>query len=307
MRSFMCAVSAILLSCAAQAAPLLPDHEARCSAITEEQQRSNCRRVYAVSGLAMPDRPDESGNMRSGAMAIHKPRGNGPFPALILLHTCAGIDGDQMIYWTRQGLQRGYVVFILDSFTPRGLSTGTCTSGQKATSFPIYATRLRDAYDALAHLATLPFVDANRISAMGFSQGGRVAFLAAGEKIARTYSADGRHFHSLVSVYGRCFNTVNKQWFTQDDTSTPVLALLGGKDEDGDAAQCLPRFNEVKAAGRPIEWHVYPNAAHAWDEPQFVPARRVPEFGIPGGYARMEYDPRVTEDSTTRAFAFISR
>ena len=93
----------------------------------------------------------------------------------------------------------------------------------------------------------------------------------------------------------------------QDDSTTPLLSLLGGKDADGDAVECVPRFQALKAAGKPIEWHVYPNAAHSWDYAQFIPARQVPLWGVAGNVVRMEYDPRVTDDSRDRAFAFITR
>jgi dienelactone hydrolase len=307
MRSGIWLVASLALWTPALAGPITPEQQARCAAAADEGSHKNCLGAYEAPALVLPSQPEATGNMRSGAMAIHKPSGNGPFPAVILMHTCGGIDGDQMIYWIRQSLQRNFVAFVLDSYSARGMSAGTCTSTPTSVPFPPIAMRVRDAYEALAHLGTLPFVDAKRISAMGFSHGGRVAFAAAGEHNAATYSPGGQRFHSLVSVYGRCFNTPTNQWITQADTSTPILSLLGDKDEDGNAADCLPRFNELKAQGRPIEWHVYPGAAHAWDQVKFIPGRKVAETGIPGGYAHMEYDQRVTEDSTTRAFAFMSR
>jgi len=298
---------AFLVAQPAWAQALAPDQEARCAAVKEESFQKACRDAYSTAALRLPDRAEEGVTSRSGAMAIFKPAGAGPFPALVIMHTCDVIDADQTRYWVRAALERGYVAFVLDSFTQRGAQRGTCTQTSADYSFPIYPTRTRDAYDALRHLATLPFVDRNRISAIGFSQGGRVAYTVAGGRYAAMFGA-GQRFKAIVSVYGRCRSPLgNKRWWVQDDNVTPVLALLGGKDADGDATECLPRFKAMAGRGVPIEWHVYPDASHAWDYAQFVPARQVPLWGVAGNVVRMEYDPRVTDDSRDRAFAFIGR
>ena len=299
-------VSALLWTQCAAAQPLAPDQEARCTAQPGESYRRACRDAYATPALRLPERAEEGGS-RSGSMAIVKPAGRGPFPAVVILHTCDSIDADQTRYWVRAALERGTVAFVLDSFTQRGVQRGTCNLTAADSPFAIYPTRGRDAYDALRHLATLPFVDRGRIAAIGFSQGGRIAYTLAGARYANMFSDPGLRFRALVSVYGRCRNPISKRWWVQDDSTTPLLALLGGKDADGDASECLPRFETLRAAGRPIDWHIYPNAAHAWDYAQFIPARQTPLWGVAGHTVRNEYDPRVTEDSRDRAFAFVAR
>jgi dienelactone hydrolase len=297
-----------LAAFAAEAAPLTADQQARCAVVPEESFRQACEQAYSTAALQMPAAAEEGTTSRSGSMAIFKPAGNGPFPALVIMHTCDTIDADQTRYWVRAALERGLVAFVLDSFTQRGAHRGTCNQTSADYSFPIYPTRTRDGYDALRHLAAFRFVNRSRISAIGFSQGGRIAYMMQGERYARMFSEPGLRFRALVSVYGRCRSPLgNKRWWVQDDGATPLLSLLGGKDADGDAAECLPRFETLRRAGRPIDWHVYPNAAHSWDYAQFVPARQVPLWGVAGGYVRMEYDPRVTDDSGDRAFAFIAR
>jgi dienelactone hydrolase len=308
MRAAIVFASAFLVSTSAAAAPLSNEQQARCAAVAEPSFREACEQAYSTPVLQMPGRAEEGSASRSGSMAIFKPAGNGPFPALVIMHTCDNIDADQTRYWVRAALERGQVAFVLDSFTQRGAQRGTCNQTSADYSFPIYPTRARDGYDALRHLATLRFVDRSRISAIGFSQGGRIAYMMQGERYARMFSDPGLRFRALVSVYGRCRSPLgNKRWWVQDDGATPLLSLLGGKDADGDAAECLPRFEALKRAGRPIDWHVYPNAAHSWDYAQFVPARQVPLWGVSSSYVRMEYDPRVTDDSRDRTFAFISR
>lgn len=292
---------------AAATVPLTPQQEARCAAQKESSYQGACRDAYSTPGLKMPAQADEGMTSRSGAMAIFKPAGKGPFPALVIMHTCDVIDADQTRYWVRAAIERGYVAFVLDSFTQRGAQSGTCNQTRADRSFPVYPTRARDAYDALGHLATFPFVDRARLSAIGFSQGGRVAYTVAGVRYAAMFAPDPLRFHAIVSVYGRCRNPISKKWWVQDDSTTPLLSLLGGRDADGDASECLPRFEMLKSSGRPIEWHVYPNAAHSWDNARFVPGRQVTQWGIPGNVVRFEYDPRVTDDSRDRAFAFIGR
>lgn len=308
MRAVIGLAFAFLVSTSAAAAPLTPDQQARCAAVPDGPFRRVCEGAYATPALQMPASAQEGASSRSGSMAIFKPPGNGPFPAVVLMHTCDSIDADQMRYWVRAAVERGYVAFLLDSFTQRGVQRGTCTTTSADFTFAVYPTRARDGYDALRHLATFPFVDRSRISAIGFSQGGRIVYTMMGERYARMFSDPGLRFRALVSVYGRCRSPVGNQvWWVPEDGATPLLALLGGKDSDGDAAECLPRFEAMKRAGRPIDWHVYPDAAHCWDFAQYVPARQVPLWGVPGNVVRMEYDPRVTNDSRDRAFAFIAR
>ena len=289
------------------AAPLTPEQAARCSAQPEESYRKACEDAYSTPGLQLPTAAEQGTSARSGSMAIFRPAGAGPFAALVIMHTCDTIDADQTRYWVRAANERGLVAFVLDSFTQRGAQRGTCTQTSADYSFPIYPTRARDGYDALRHLARLPFVDRARISAIGFSQGGRVAYTMPGARYAAMFSDPGLRFRAIVSLYGRCRSPVSRRWWAQDDSTTPLLALLGGKDTDGDAAECLGRFEALRKAGRPIEWHVYPNVAHAWDYAQYLPGRQVPHWGVPGNTVRMEYDPRATEDSRDRAFAFMSR
>ena len=74
---------------------------------------------------------------------LAKPDGAGPFPAVIVLHGCAGMHDttkqklvDELVGW-------GYVVLLVDSFATRGIDHA-CTSGAFAT----FLMRRPDAYGA---------------------------------------------------------------------------------------------------------------------------------------------------------------
>src|SRR5690349_10028989 len=91
-----------------------------------------------------------------------KPDGDGPFPAVVIMHDCSGLgprSSGAPRRWSNDLVQQGYVVVIPDSFTPRGFPDGVCTiPGAQTTSVNGYA-RAADAYGALAALRALPFVD----------------------------------------------------------------------------------------------------------------------------------------------------
>jgi len=55
------------------------------------------------------------------ANATFKPAGDGPFPAVVLSHTCGGIKDPHMKQHAQELLAQGYVVLPVDSFGPRGL------------------------------------------------------------------------------------------------------------------------------------------------------------------------------------------
>jgi dienelactone hydrolase len=50
---------------------------------------------------------------------LYIPEGKGPFPAILLLHASTGIDPVNHD-WARLLKNHGYVVYLIDSFKPRG-------------------------------------------------------------------------------------------------------------------------------------------------------------------------------------------
>ena len=138
---------------------------------------------------------------------LAKPDGDGPFPAVVLMHGCSGTERNTSHQTVWQGLNRhvarlndyGYVTLIVDSFGPRRITDGCQTGGE------YYPVQLSDAHAAFDHLASLSFVDAERIGFAGWSLGGGTALrLALGSTIdSRTREGRGS-YAALVAYYPWC-------------------------------------------------------------------------------------------------------
>ena len=59
---------------------------------------------------------------------LRRPAGAGPFPAIVLLHSCNGNWQRLDERWGKQIAPWGYVTLTVDSFGPRGIDN-TCSSG----------------------------------------------------------------------------------------------------------------------------------------------------------------------------------
>jgi len=229
---------------------------------------------------------DSIGVFTDVANTVFKPPGEGPFPATVLMHTCGGLKGPPNVHMKQHAqslLEAGHVVLVIDSFGPRGFDN--C-----ATRVPSHSAGIADAYAALALLAAKPFVDKSRIYQAGYSWGAFVSAHLASPQSARLVGSDLR-FAATVANYGSC---AFKQYrLVLPDVDRPLLMLLGGRDEELPAAPCFPLLEEMKAAGKPVDWHLYPDATHAWDKPGLQAK----------GYV---YDARVTKDATARMLTFFS-
>ena len=180
---------------------------------------------------------------------LSRPRGAGAFPAVILLHTCLGLPAERASIGERIAAW-GYVALFVDDFATRGL---------KETCAVDFKQALADANGALAYLARLPYVDPDRIAAVGFSQGGDTAL-----KIA-TGGAAG--FKAAAAFYSPCLNVAGA---TLD---IPTLILVGGKDEVTPAADCA-RLARQQTPGM-VKFVAYPGAAHGFDIPEFGAGTKV--------------------------------
>lgn len=231
--------------------------------------------------LALPKEAKELSFFSPLAMGIWKPKGDGPFPALVLVHTCGGLK-QQLVYWRKEAVRRGYVTFIIDSFSTRGSSS--CRPMPPVS----LARGVKDVLQAAEHLKSFLFVDKTRVGMLGVSWGAMVGLLAASPTYAADARSSGAQLGAVVSLYPLC-RTMGGEELVRPDVATPTLVLMGGQDTE-----------------TPVEWHVFPTATHCWDCSDQNGQRWSPPWA--GGRTVIYlYDGKVTDESAERAFDFLSR
>ncbi len=238
-----------------------------------------------TTGVSFPNAvlsSNESSREISGLLA--KPEGAGPFPAVVLLHTCGGIKPHVSNDWPAYLNGLGYVTLTVDTFGSRGL--GPCGNalhpsgpGPKTEACHEFT---RDAYGAFDYLARRPYVRPDQIAVIGFSLGANAinSYL-----IHRPRSSSG-NFTAAVGVYGRCHDL----WGYRPG-STPLMELAGELDTH--------HVGACRAVSPPIEVHILPGAHHSWDSPQ--------ASGRTAGRDFMLYDSNATEKSRELVKNFLSR
>jgi len=183
------------------------------------------------------------------------PDGNGPAPAILLLHTSGGLQ-EADIDFGRRLAREGYVVLVpafLEAYgiSPRGRQAAFTTEAE-----PIYADFLA-ALDTLKHH---PRVAGGKLGAIGFSNGGYFAlWLAATGKV-----------QAGVSYYGALSGAGTDRELSRfkdafDKGSSPVLILHGTEDGTVPFAAAQHLSKVVAAAGSPYEFYPYDGAGHRFD------------------------------------------
>lgn len=225
-------------------------------------------------------------------------------PALVVHHTCGGIT-EHIHRWVEAALREGYVVLALDTLSSRGLKND-CGSPSKIPN----GRWVKDQLDAIAYLASLPFVDPKAISTLGFSKGGLASTWLSSTAVAQALRPGAVSPAAVVSLYVLCALPPSKgrpQGITilQQEVTRPLLVLMGEKDNELAPQSCLRELPLRKAAGAAVEWHVYPDTTHAWDKAEqdgFTKAS-----AVNGEHVVYRYNPAATEDARKRAFDFLKR
>src|SRR5271165_1662022 len=137
---------------------------------------ANARMAAAASA------PEEIRIARPGVALnamLYRPDGEGPFPAVVALHGCAGLGKDGIAERYRDWAERlaniGFVVLFPDSFGSRGLGSQCRVSKREARAS---RERVADANAARRWLQDQPFVKADRIFALVWSNGATTALYA---------------------------------------------------------------------------------------------------------------------------------
>lgn len=193
---------------------------------------------------------------------LYSPAGAGPFPAIVLSHTCSGLQ-QHIFEWAQRFLRAGYVVLIVDHLGPRKLD-GNCPPNNRVSVIQ-YA---EDDVAAMKHLRSLPYVDGKRIVEVGLSYGGMAALRLASEKFRKMFVGNER-FAAVVSLYPWCNRQggatyQDYQWNFYDDTTTPLLVLIG-EDDESNPQSCVQQAKQNAEMGMPVEIRLFPDTTHAFD------------------------------------------
>lgn len=223
------------------------------------------------------------------AANITKPDGPGPFPAVIVLHDCGGINGKDRD-WAKRLASWGYVAILPDSFGSRGQGS-LCTDVEKVGA----QQRVQDTIGTGEYLATLPYVQKGKIAVLGFSHGGWT--IQKGVQEDARWGAYG--IKGAIAYYPYCTAPQDR------NVALPLRILIGEKDDWTPSDRCRA---VIAAAKNPalIEMTVYPDAYHSFD--CACGTRWV--NGTGGGKTtsrRIEGNSAVTRDAEAQTRAFLDR
>lgn len=218
---------------------------------------------------------------------LTRPAGPGPFPAIVLAHSCAGV-GPHTDQWSARLAQWGYVVLAPDSFGPRG-ERSVCGRGLVVSG----NARVADVAGALDFLNVQPFVRKGVLGLIGHSHGGWTTVRAA----QKGYGLAAHGLRAAVAYYPYCQPAFDRE------VAVPLLVLIGEKDDWTPAGDC----RRLQAAGFTdpalVEAIYYPNAYHSFDSP--TPDRTLTVAD--GKSHHLGYDPLAASDAEARTRAFFAK
>lgn len=207
---------------------------------------------------------------RDGTMLIGwlaKPAGDGPFPAVVGMHGCAGLwTGSGKISaresdWSARLVAEGYAVLLPDSFRPRGL-VSLCNDRDRSLT---PAGRAQDALGARDWLAQQRFISTGRVGLIGWSNGGSTVLHVAGDRAAMGPGG----FAAVIAFYPGCRVILRQGWSAR----VPTTILHGLSDDWTPAGPCqeLARVGGARFTG-------FEGAYHNFDHPNLSLRERKAAF-----------------------------
>jgi carboxymethylenebutenolidase len=182
---------------------------------------------------------------------LYLPTGAGAHPAIVVIHEWWGLND-----WIKQQASdyadQGYVALAVDLY--RGKTAGDPEAAHELMRGLPQDRGVRDLVAAVAYLKTRKEVDAARIGTVGWCMGGGFAAqLAVAEPSLRAaainYGALPTDSASLSRIHAS------------------ILGNFGGKDQGIPPEDVNAFAAAMKADGKPVDVKIYPDAGHAFENP----------------------------------------
>jgi len=191
--------------------------------------------------------------------------GNGPSPAVVVFHEAFGLNGHIKSVADRFA-RAGYVALAPDLFHEAPERTAPYDNMEKA--FGLVATLNDDQVKtdtgrAIEYLKSQPFVKSDRIAAVGFCLGGRLAFLAAAnfpEDIKAALPFYGGGLTGEAPFPNFKMNPLK----LAENIKAPMLLIFGAEDTHIPLEQVRRVEARLKELGKAAEVKVYEGAGHGF-------------------------------------------
>src|SRR5271157_516502 len=191
--------------------------------------------MLATASLAADGKPVsyKSGTEMLNAL-LYTPQGKGPFPALVVIHEWWGLND-----WVKEEASKladqGYVALAIDLY--RGKVATTPDEAHEIMRGVPDDRAGRDLLAATAFLASQKTVDAKRIGSIGWCMGGGYSLNLA--------VSDPRLKAAVINYGG----------------------IFGGQDKGIPPADVNKFESQMKALGKTVDIHIFPDAGHAFENP----------------------------------------
>jgi dienelactone hydrolase len=258
----------------------------------------------ASAAIAAPQAveiPLDSGTLHA---QLFKPDGSGPFPTVIALHGCGGLNGQsdqiQPRYrdWAQQLLKDGNAVLLPDSYGSRELGPQCRAKERRVLA---RRERVADITASRQWLAQQSWVSQDRISLIGWAHGASAVLWAVRPQLASRKAEPD--FRAAVAFYPDCRISSGLGWSAR----VPTLLLIGASDDVSSPPACRQMVDGARGRSALARIVVYPGAAHDFDRAN-LPLHAiagadagVPERGHLGG------DPDARADAQKRVAEWLAR
>lgn len=184
------------------------------------------------------------------------------YPVVLLVHGSGGVSG-YIDDWAKELNQMGTAVFIMDSFTGRGLYKVNNDQSQLGR-----LAQIVDAYRALDVLAQHKRIDKTRIVLMGFSRGGQVTLYSGLNRFQQLQgTGSNNEFSAYLAFYPACGTR-----FKEDEViaNKPIHIFHGSADNYNLVAPCRRYVKRLRDNGSDILLHEFSGAHHVYDYKKLV-------------------------------------
>jgi carboxymethylenebutenolidase len=182
---------------------------------------------------------------------LYTPKGKGPFPALVVIHEWWGLND-----WVKEQAAKladeGYEALAIDLYRGK-VATNADMAHELMRGVPDDRSA-RDLHAAVVFLQSQPDVKKDHIGSIGWCMGGGYSLdTALAEPTLK----------AAVINYGHLADD-------PDDLkkiNASILGLFGGQDRGIPVADVKKFEQDLKGLGKNVEVHIYPEAGHAFENP----------------------------------------